>query len=153
VGTFRVAGGQKQGGNVAAYFCTPDGRVLHAVAGPVSATVLLREAQWVVETWKLGVLEHGPAGERLPDFFRAAHLDRFRLEHGARPGWLRLTGGEPADLAALLRRAEFRGLGPQGQVHLLLAAAPLVRIERVYRVVFEDVLGERVSTAPVVVSR
>ena len=28
VGTFRIVGGQKQGGNVASYFCAPDGRVL-----------------------------------------------------------------------------------------------------------------------------
>ena len=35
VGTFKIVDGQKQGGNVAAYFCTADGRVLHVVAGPV----------------------------------------------------------------------------------------------------------------------
>ena len=29
VGTFRIVNGQKQGGNVASYFCAPDGRVLH----------------------------------------------------------------------------------------------------------------------------
>ena len=44
VGTFKVVDGQKQGGNVASYFCTPDGRVLDAVAGPVNAAMLLREA-------------------------------------------------------------------------------------------------------------
>ena len=27
----------KNGGNVASYFCTPDGRVIHAVTGPVPA--------------------------------------------------------------------------------------------------------------------
>ena len=37
VGTFRIVDGQTQGGNVASYFCTPAGRVLHAVAGPVDA--------------------------------------------------------------------------------------------------------------------
>ena len=41
VATFRiVAGGQKQGGNVASYFCAPDGRVLHIVAGPVDCSRL-----------------------------------------------------------------------------------------------------------------
>ena len=34
VATFRVNGVLKLGGNVASYFCTPDGLVLHAVAGP-----------------------------------------------------------------------------------------------------------------------
>ena len=29
VATFRIVGKAKQGGNVASYFCAPDGRVLH----------------------------------------------------------------------------------------------------------------------------
>ena len=33
VGTFRIVGKQKQGGNVATYFCAPDGRVLHSGSG------------------------------------------------------------------------------------------------------------------------
>ena len=49
VATFRIVGGQKQGGNVASYF-VPDGRVLHVIAGPVNAAVMLHEAKWVVET-------------------------------------------------------------------------------------------------------
>jgi hypothetical protein len=48
VGTFRIVNGQKQGGNVASYFCTPDGRVLHLIAGPVDGDTLIREARWVV---------------------------------------------------------------------------------------------------------
>jgi len=40
VATFKIVGGQKQGGNVASYFCAPDGRVLHAIAGPVDAATL-----------------------------------------------------------------------------------------------------------------
>src|SRR5262249_37566088 len=131
-------GGQKQGGNVASYFCTPDGRVLHAVAGPVDAATLLREARWAVEAHKLGVLEAGGEPGRLRAFFHRAHADRLRQEHGL-------------DLDAGGRR---RGqLGNQGRVHLLLAAAPLARVERVYKVVFEKVLGEKVSTAPVAVTR
>ncbi len=47
----------KQGGNVAAYFCAPDGRVLHCVAGPVDAATFLREAKWVVETAKTAIKE------------------------------------------------------------------------------------------------
>ena len=52
IGNFTIDGNRKQGGNVASYFCTADGCVLHVVAGPVSAETLLREARWVVETWK-----------------------------------------------------------------------------------------------------
>jgi hypothetical protein len=39
---------QKNGGNVAGYFCTPEGFVLNAVVGPVSADKLLDEARWTV---------------------------------------------------------------------------------------------------------
>lgn len=54
VGTFTVVedGGkvlQKQGGNVAAYFMTPDGRVLGASMGNVEAGFFLDEAKWAVE--------------------------------------------------------------------------------------------------------
>ena len=41
-------------------------------------------------------------------------------------------------------------LGNQGRVHQLLAAYALVKIERVYATVFENILGEKVSTKPVV---
>ena len=34
VGTFRIVGQQKQGGNVATYFCAPDGRVLDRISVP-----------------------------------------------------------------------------------------------------------------------
>ncbi len=136
VGTFRLVNGRKQGGNVASYFCTPDGRVLHAVAGPVNAAKLLREARWVVETDKLARLEHTDGDTALRAFVWNAHAERLRREHG-----LDLTreGARPAGR-----------LNRQGQVHLLLAAAPLPRLERVYKLVFENVLGETVSTAPVV---
>jgi hypothetical protein len=135
VGTFTIAGGQKQGGNVASYFCTPDGRVLHAIAGPVNAAAFLREARWAVETYKLAQLEHPRDDAAVKAFFWQAHADRLRREHGL-------------DLAA--GAGPRRALARQGQVHLILAAAPLVKIEQVYKLVFEKVLGEKVSTAPVV---
>jgi hypothetical protein len=83
VATFRiVGGGQKQGGNVASYFCAPDGRVLHVVAGPVDAATLLREARWVVETTKKAMAESKGDGAAFKAYFRTAHADRLRREHG-----------------------------------------------------------------------
>jgi len=137
VGTFRVVNGQKQGGNVASYFCTPDGRVLHAVVGPVSAATLLREARWVVETYKVALLDSKEGGSRFKTLFRKAHAERLRSEHGL-------------DVTALRERHGRLGLDKQGRVHLLLAAAPLVKIEQVYKLIFEKVLRERVSTNPVI---
>jgi hypothetical protein len=82
VATFRIVGNQKQGGNVAAYFCAPDGRVLHVVAGPVDGPTLLREAQWVVETTKKAMSESKDDGAKFKAYFRKAHAERLRQEYG-----------------------------------------------------------------------
>jgi hypothetical protein len=140
VATFQIAGGQKQGGNVASYFCTPDNRVLHVVAGPVDAATMLREARWVVEAQKLAVLDSAGDPARFNEIVRRAHADRLRREHGL-------------DVTAPDNGRGRRALNNPGRVHLLLAAAPLVKVEQVYKLVFEKILGEQVSTSPVVVAR
>ena len=68
VGTFRFnpRNGQKQGGNVAAYFCAPDGRVLHCVAGPVDAGTFLREARWTVETARAAIKDSTGKDGKVP---------------------------------------------------------------------------------------
>jgi hypothetical protein len=137
VATFRIVGDAKQGGNVASYFCDPDGRVVHAVAGPVDAATLLREARWAVEAYKMGVLESAGDDTRLRSFFQTAHAERLK----ERPPGLARAGAAAAPLVR------------QGQVHLLLSAAPLAEVERVYKLVFERILGEKISTAPVAVVR
>jgi hypothetical protein len=148
VATFTVAGQQKQGGNVAAYFCTPDREVLHVVAGPVNEEVLLREARWVMDAWSLAQLDNLEGPAQLKAFFRQAHSDRLSREHQVR----RSAKSVPMSLATLLDRHS--ELSTQGKVHLLLSNAPLAPIEMVYRPVFERILNERISTDPVnVVSR
>ncbi len=150
VATFRIAGGQKQGGNVASYFCTPEGHVLHAVAGPVTGDTLLREASWVVETYNLAMLERHQNLVHLKAFFKKAHLDRLRQEHGFQVHNCRVPAVvTPAMLASFLEQHKNRGLGNQGKVHLLLAAVPLPGIDQVYRAVFEKILNEKISTNPV----
>jgi len=135
IGTFTLAGRQKQGGNVATYFCTPDGRVLHAVAGPVNSATLLREARWAVETYKLVKLDvPDDTASEFQSALWKAHADRLQKEFG-----VDLNNGHAR-----------HNVGKQGQVHLLLAAAPAPRLDQVYRLVFEKILGEKVSTAPVV---
>jgi len=81
VATFQLVGGvQKQGGNVASYFCTPEGRVLHALAGPVDGGTFLREAKWANETFKLAQIGNPPLAE-VQAFFRKAHTERLMTEH------------------------------------------------------------------------
>jgi len=82
VATFKIVGAQKQGGNVASYFCAPDGRVLHVVAGPVDANTLLHEAKWVVETTKKAMAESKGNGGQFKAYFRKAHAERLKNEHG-----------------------------------------------------------------------
>jgi hypothetical protein len=82
VGTFRIVGKQKQGGNVASYFCAPDGRVLHCVAGPVNAATLLNEAKWVVEHTKKAMEAAKGDGTAFKAYFRKAHADKLRAESG-----------------------------------------------------------------------
>jgi hypothetical protein len=193
VATFKIVGNQKQGGNVASYFCAPDGRVLHVVAGPVDAATMLREAKWVVETTEKAIKDSKDDGAKFKAFIRKAHAERLRNDHGLvveaitydPPEGQEETGaltyddptGRPlapklppppidgpdvtfkdkqaaeskADGArALLVRGGGRAvLGNQGRVHMLMAAYSMKKIETLYATVFQDILGEKVSTKPV----
>jgi hypothetical protein len=154
VGTFRVANGRKQGGNVASYFCLPDGQALHVLAGPVDATTMLQEARWVVETWKLALLEKKEDPHQLSAFFAKAHADRLRQEHGltlAEDHPLRNTS--TVDLKNFLDRSANQRLSRQGRIHLLLACTSPLKIEQIYGLVFEKILGETISTSPVAVTQ
>jgi hypothetical protein len=133
VGTFRRVGNQKQGGNVASYFCTPEGQVLHVVVGPVEATVLLKEARWVVDTWKLAQLECGDDPAQWKTFFRRAHAARLQEKQGQ---------------LSLERLAGIQE--PQSRIHMLLTLSPTIKMQRVYQLVFEQIVGENVSTSPVI---
>jgi hypothetical protein len=150
VATFQIAGNQKQGGNVASYFCTPEGLVLHAVAGPVHTETFLREARWANESFELARLENHHTPAELRGFFRKAHLERLQNEHGVRVPILPLAQPQTkANLSRLLEQNGHLGLREQGQVHLLLAVAPLPRLNQTYQVVFERILNEKISTNPV----
>ncbi len=119
VGSFEVVNEfgtlKKTGGNVASYFCTPDGQVIHAVTGPVKADELLAAAQWAVNVWSDGRAANDPV--------RIAAAHRQELQ---RP---MLAGAANA----------------QYQVHQLLAERPLPPLNDVYRTVFQRILGQRVS--------
>jgi len=153
VATFQINGNQKQGGNVASYFCTPDGLVLHAIAGPVNDDVFLREARWAVETYNLALLDKNKTTVQLRAAFQKAHMDRLRNEHGIHSGQVRVPSSlNVQTLGMVVDQQRGHGLANQGKVHLLLTVAPMPRIETLYHVVFEKILNERVSTKPVVVA-
>lgn len=194
VATFRIVGGAKQGGNVASYFCAPDGRVLHLVAGPVNAATMLKEAKWVVSTTETAIKESKGDGGKFKAIFRKAHAARLRAEHGlivepvtydtpALDPKSALTYSDPSgrplapvlppppidgpdvSLRAKVVRAEAAtapgarmladrkggrwALGNQGRVHQILAGHAMIKIERIYGTIFENILGEKISTKPV----
>jgi hypothetical protein len=116
----------------------------------VDASTFLREARWVVETWKLSELASGDDPALLQTTWSKAHADRLRHEHPralARTG-LVATGVSEADMAAFLTKT--RALPAEARVHLLLSNYPMVKLERIFPAVFERLLGETVSTRPVV---
>ncbi|MBN9119129.1 MAG: hypothetical protein J0I06_08210 [Planctomycetes bacterium] len=198
VATFKIVGGQKQGGNVAAYFCAPDGRVLHCVAGPVDARTFLHEAKWVVETTKACMKEARDDGAKFKTLFRKAHAEKLRQEFGIVVEAVAYDPPDPMDAndALTYRDPTGRPLAPklppppidgpdvtlgagkfeamqkdaaaapgnrivadakgrrvvvtnQSLVHQIMAAHSMVPIERVYGTVFENILGEKISTKPV----
>jgi hypothetical protein len=193
VATFKIVGNQKQGGNVASYFCAPDGRVLHVVAGPVDAATLLTEAKWVVATTEKAMKEAKDDGAAFKAYFRKAHAERLRNDAGLvveavtydpvveQDPKAALTYNDPSgrplapklppppldgpdvtfkdkqDLAAKApgareiqdRKGGRWQLGNQGRVNMLLAAHAMDRIENLYGTVFQDILGEKISTKPV----
>jgi hypothetical protein len=141
VGTFQIINGQKVGGNVASYFCLADGSVVHAVPGQVNAARLLSEARWAHETRKSALtlstdLVTGSVdADKFRELVQHAHVERLAsLAGGGRRG---LMPGVP------------RATSQQGQVHMLLMQSPLQRLERLYPVVWQQVLGEQLSGLPV----
>jgi hypothetical protein len=161
VGTFNRIGDQKQGGNVATYFCRPDGGVVHLIAGPVHAQQFLVEARWAVNLHQRAAMEARPG--RYAQVVADAHLERLERDHGLRRSLLKSWSSPPASEEVggfagtgpwsrarreVLDRHRLQ-LTPQGQVHLLLALFPQEKIGDVYRHVFESILNERVSSLPV----
>ncbi len=203
VGTFKIVGNNKQGGNVASYFCAPDGRVLHCVAGPVDAATFLHEAQWVVDTVLAANQVSKGEGAKFKEAFRKAHAEKLLVETGLKvepTTWdietttdkdalqykdpsgrplapklppppidgpdVRLSEKEynsrqdRANAAPGAREMQLGGKGGrrvvvnnQAIVHQLLAAHSMQKIETMYGTVFENILGEKVSTKPVDVVR
>ena len=154
IAAFQKIGQIKIGGNVASYFCTPQGEVLHIVAGPVGAHAILHEARWANDTYQQAQLENQLTGAQLRIFFRKAHLQRLQNEHRVQVPADRLP--EEANLTAKTVGELFDQnwqLNGAGKVHLLLAVAPLARIDQVYQGVFEKILNEKVSTLPVAAAR
>jgi hypothetical protein len=149
VGTFQKNGNNKQGGNVATYFCLSDETVVHVIPGPVAADVFLREARWAVDVYESAVLEHPDDVDGLRDYLKLAHAIRYLTDQGR--GVPRAGKGAPmaARINTQMPKALPRGTDTLEQAHWLLWANPLPRIATVYQTVWTDVLNEQVTDQPV----
>src|SRR5205807_1066290 len=111
-------------------FCRRDGTVVHAVPGPVTAEVFLREARWAVDVHESAVLEHGDDADGQREYVKAAHAARYLAERRGREPVLRVINGAPAAarLNGLMPKVMPRGGGTVGQAHWLLWSDPLPRL-------------------------
>jgi hypothetical protein len=170
VGSFRITQGQKQGGNVVTYFCAPDGRVLHVIAGPVDSKRFLEEANWVVQKTKDAMAESRGDATKFKKLVRTYHADRLEEKYGVRitpvfndqilqtlataTAYRDSKGRSLAPVLPLPPIENRKGLPNQesnaAKVHRLLAAHALLRIESLYGAIFQGILGETVTTKPVV---
>ena len=146
VGTFQIVNGQKQGGNVASYFCLGDGRVVHAVAGQVGADKLLSESRWAYEIRKSAVtfatdLGTGKIDEKkYRDKIVRGHTERYNTETN--------TWTHPGKLHPLPARYPDH-VGQQAQTSWLLATKALPDWRDLYPTIWTRVLNEQLSDVPV----
>jgi hypothetical protein len=98
--------------------------------------------------------------DRYAAYFRSAHTERFQAESGGNVGTVvdprtgkiisRGIGRVPAmQLAARLPAQRPAQLSKQAQVDWLLATRTAPKLNDIYRIVYQDILGERVSNLPV----
>lgn len=114
---------QKTGGNVATYFCTPSGRVINGVLGPVDADELVREANWAIDAYE--PVRGATFDRQLVHVNRERHQRQCAFENGSKNKEL----------------AEF------------LKPRPLPYLDRIYEHVFEHILDEKLSSAGLTVAQ
>ncbi len=166
---------QKNGGNVASYFCTPDARVIHAVGKPVSANRLLTEARWAVDTYN-GVVKRAPK-KRVSQarLLQRAHLAALRttIEEFGRHYRRELPRARQEFVEKVQSIAQRRSEGKYDRrsrnrvvpfqlearrravrhfagdrAHQILAAEPLASFPQVSRRLFEKLTGELYAERP-----
>jgi hypothetical protein len=169
VATFKIVNNQKQGGNVACYFCAPDGRVLHVIAGPVDAKAFLEEANWVIQSTKTAMEGCKGDATKFKELIRKSHAERLLELHNMHvTPVLKDQGLQDLQTASAYRDADGRRLAPilpvakienrsevkapqnnSAKIHQLLAAQAGIKIEDIYGAVFQGILNEKISTKPV----
>ena len=134
---------------MAAYFCRADGRVIHAVPGPVDPATFLRAARWAVDVDAAASLEYPDDTVEQRAYLKLVHGLRFLAEVGKQPP--RAVKGLPSvtKVNAVMPKTMPRGGDTVTQAHWLLWSTPLPHLNAVYRTVWTDILDEEVTDSPV----
>lgn len=140
-----MIGKQKVGGNVACYFCrvvNGELHVLHCVPGPVDAKTFLSEARFAVELHNQAMLVGAKSWHKYGVAVQNGFRDRIGTDFG-----LPWQNARPPFPAA----AGMHAGTPQGVVNSSLAKTTLPKLVAFYPYVWEKVLFEKLSAAPVAV--
>ncbi len=147
VGTFQKVGNAKVGGNVASYFCKSDGTVIHAIPGPVDAATFLSEARFAVELHNSALLLATTGTNKHANLTQQKTVYAKVIKKGFED---RVGPTIPVN-----KSNKVAGWQPdrsqQGMVNLTLFQTPLPRLEVLYPYVWEKVLREKLSAAPIAV--
>ena len=149
VGTFQVVGDQKLGGNVASYFCRVVGdeiHVVHCIPGPVDARTFLAEARFAVELHNQAMLDGAKNWQKYGTAVQNGFRDRAGMGAAFTPA--KPVARPNPKLARVVRGNDGT---TQGQVNESLAKTTLPKLANFYPYVWEKVLLEKLSAAPVVV--
>ena len=163
VGTFTVnvaADGKtpnRNGGNVAAFFVTPSGYVIHAVAGPRTAEAFLAEAQWATAVYAQ-ILKETSRTATTPAEQLARISAALKQSHAAALDLL-TKPGTAGPLVELVRHTpssdpKLKGLEEAGrkqreQVHRLFKSKAFEPLATIGPEVYSQILGETVTAQEV----
>jgi len=186
VSSFQRVPTANPGGATVGYFCAPDGRVLHAVAGTVDAATMLAEAKWTVEASKKAIDDSRASELPFKALFRRAHSDRLARNYGLVVEPVTFDAPEPAEDDPLVwrdpsgrpvapplvvpplvgpdvrfaattkqakdgfpdRQGRCWSMNAQARIHQVLAAHALVKIERLYPTLLQNLMGWRLQDKP-----
>jgi hypothetical protein len=171
VGDFEVVSNhgrlQKNGGNVASYFCTPDALVVHAIAQPVQPEKLLTAARFAVQAFEQAEYQSPQDIRGQRAVVERAHLEQLhsqastfeahvksKLTEAQRSYYEKLKklreassydrqDKRPDPPMLVARRQAAQQLGGS-RAHQIMVAQPLAPLADVFEEVFEKLTNERV---------
>ena len=144
----------KVGGNVAVYFCTADGLVIHAIAGPIPAKEFLIEAKWAVTTYKSAVESSQEDENQLMKVIRKAHKSRISEINKEAKEKMQIGIKDKKHLRQVSWTLLNHQRNPLGvKIHELFSSKAMKHVDEVYKDVFVGLLRQQVSNKDIQVQK